>query len=240
MTSKSTPKNKTNRKEMQMKQLTTNPINLCNLAGILLILGLSSPAVAGPKPNPGQSSAFGQTLAQWQDTYFRRFVGQLNIPPDANGNAVVDGVVLMPLPNAPGDGTPAALSVTLNSGQPFTMPMLYLLGTSYTDGTPPDPLVDVSFFKALSLTLRIDGVTVIDSSNMMNYFSQFAFAPPIPIDSPPIDSVVWGEVLAFVHSPFSVGTHTMKVDLTTGQPLPPNFGGGTLEFHNTWNITVSP
>jgi hypothetical protein len=222
-----------------MKRNIANLSQHAALAAMLLGLCLASPAIAGPKPNPGQSSAFGKTLAQWQDTYARWLLGDLNIPPDANGNAVADGVVLMPLPNAPGDGTPASLNVTLNSGQPFTMPMLYLLGTSYTDGTPPDPLVDVSFFQAVNLTLQIDGVTVIDSSNMMNYFSQFLFAPPIPINSPPIDSVIWAENLAFVHSPLSVGTHTIKVDLTTGQ-LPPNFGGGTLEFHNTWNITVLP
>jgi hypothetical protein len=221
-----------------MKRVITCLLKAQILSGVLLGLSLATPALAGPKPSPGQSSAFGQTLAQWQDTYFRWFVGQLTIPPDANGNSSVNGVVLLPLPNVPGDGTPGHLDVTLNNGQGFTLPLFFLLGTSYTDGTPPDPLVDPSFFNTLNLTLQIDGVTVVDKSNLGNYFSQFLFAPPIPINSPPIDSVIWCEGVAVVHPPFPPGTHTIKVDIKSTQPLPPNFGGGFPEYHNSWTLTV--
>jgi hypothetical protein len=151
----------------------TNLIKPCNRGGLLLGLCLATAAFAGNAPVPGQSHAFGKTLAQWQDIYSRWNLGQLNIPPDANGNAAVGNVVLMPIPNTPGDGTPGHLDVTLNSGQAYTLPLLFLLGTSYTDSTPPDPLVDVSFFKTLNLTLQIDGVTVVNNANMMNYYSEF-------------------------------------------------------------------
>jgi hypothetical protein len=208
------------------------------LPGVLLGLCLASSGLAGIKPSPPQSSAFGQPLAQWQDTYVRWFVGQLSIPPDANGNSSIDGVVLLPLPNVPGDGTPGHLDVTLNNGQGFTLPLFFLLGTSYTDGTPSDPLVDASFFNTLNLSLQIDGVTVVEESNLANYYSEFLFAPPIPINSPPIDSVIWCEDIAIVHPPLPPGTHTIKVDIKSTQPLPPNFGGGFPEYHNSWTLTV--
>jgi hypothetical protein len=167
-------------------------------------------------------------------------VGQLAIPPDANGNAVVNGVVLMPLPNVSGDGTPGHLDLTFINGQAFALPLFFLLGTSYTDGTPPDPLVNAGFFQTLNLTLQIDGATVVNDANAMSYYSQFLFAPPIPINFPPIDSVIWCEDVAIVHAPLSVGTHTIKVDLKSAQALPPNFGGGFPEYHNTWTVTVQP
>jgi hypothetical protein len=209
---------------------------------VLAVAGLATAtiALAGSAPLPGHSHAFGKTLAEWQDTYFRWFLGDLSIPPDKNGNAVVGHIVLMPLPNVPGDGTPGHLDVTLHSGQGFVLPLFYLLGTSYTDGTPPDPLVDPSFFQTLNLTLQIDGKTVVTESNLKHYFSQFYFQPPIPINSPPIDSVIWCEDAAIVHPPLPPGMHTIKVDLKSTQPLPPNFGGGFPEYHNTWTVTVKP
>jgi hypothetical protein len=224
--------------KIQISKLIKPGASLAVAAGLLVGVSNVDPVLAGNKPAPGNSSAFGQTLAGWQDTYFRWYLGQLAIPPDANGNAVVNGVVLIPLPNAPGDGTPASLAVTLNNGQAFSVPLFYLLGTSYMDGTPPDPMVSSSFFNTLNLTMQIDGVTVVDGSNLMDYYSQFTFAPAIPIDFPPIDSVIWCEDMAVVHSPLSVGVHTIKVDLKSMQPLPPNFGGGFPEYHNTWTLTV--
>ena len=46
----------------------------------------------------------------------------------------------MPVPNTPGDDTPGRAAVTLNARQSFFLPLFTLFGTSYTDGTPPDPL----------------------------------------------------------------------------------------------------
>lgn len=220
-----------------MKTQMTKLIHMTSAAALLC---LALPALADTAPAPGQSLAFGNTLAGWQDTYSHWYVGQLNIPPDANGNADVGNIVLMPLPNTPGDGTPGSLNVTLHSGQGFDLPLLFLLGTSYTDGTPNDPLVDVSFFQTLNLTLQIDGVTVVNNANMMDYYSSFYFAPPIPFDYPPIASVIWFEGIAVVHGPLAVGTHVVKLDVTSAQALPPNFGGGILAYHNTWNLTVTP
>jgi hypothetical protein len=148
----------------------------------------------------------------------------------------VGQVVLLPVPATPGDGTAGHLDVTLNSGQPFVLPLWALLGTDYTDGTPPDPFVDVSVFETLNLTLVIDGVTVVDGSNLMNYYSKFAFAPPVPLNFPPVDSLIWFEGIGTVHTPLSVGTHTIKLDAVNTQAA----FGSFFEYHNTWTVTVKP
>jgi hypothetical protein len=223
---------------MKNKTTLTNLLRSAT-AAVLAGLCLATLARAGNAPQPGNSHAFGKDLATWQELYWRWAYGGVTIPTEANGNAVVGHVVLMPLPNVPGDGTPGHLDVTLHSGQAFTLPLLGLLGTSYTDGTPPDPRVDVSFFQTLDLTLQIDGVTVVNESNLMDYYSEFSFTPPVPIDFPPIDSIIWGESVGIVHTPLSVGTHSIKLDLKSTQHLPPGFGGGILEYHNTWTVSVT-
>jgi hypothetical protein len=113
---------------------------------------------------------------------------------DANGNAVVGGnVVLMPMPAAPGDGTPGSLEVTLNAGQTLVLPLWNVLGTSYDDGTPNDPWLDMSVFHTLDLTLKIDNVTVVDGGNLMEYYSQSSLDPVIPLPAAwsPYLGIVW-------------------------------------------------
>src|SRR3954470_22402694 len=74
---------------------------------------LTAPVRAGNNPAPGRSSAFGKTLARWEDTYTRWCWGDITVPADANGNAVVgDGTVLFPVPSTLGDGSPGHLDVT--------------------------------------------------------------------------------------------------------------------------------
>jgi hypothetical protein len=130
----------------------------------------------------GNSHAFGRTLAEWNEIYERWNFGVLAVPIDGNGNAVVSPhVVLMPFPNTPGDGTPGHIDVTLNVGQAFVLPLWVELGTDYTDGTPPDPLLDISIFQTLNITFQIDGRTVIDQTNVLKFYSEFFFNPPIPL-----------------------------------------------------------
>lgn len=207
-------------------------------AAMLVGLGINNPAFAG-ETLPPCSSAFGKTLAVWSDLYFRWTFGNIIIAPDANGNAVVRNVVLLPLPNASGDGTPASLDVTLNHGQAFTLPLWYLLGTSYTDGTPSDPLVNVNVFKTLAITFKVDGKTEVHSCNKMDFYSQSYFQPPIPLEIYNIDSIIWFETISVIHAPLASGKHTLTLDVVNTQALPPNFGGGYAEYHNTWNITVN-
>jgi hypothetical protein len=219
---------------------TTHVLNASLLGGALLGLCLTLSSTAGNGPTPGHAKAFGATLAQWQETYLRWEVGDITIPPDANGNAAVNNVVLLGVPGTPGDGTPGHLDVTLNTGQAFFLPLLQLAGTSYTDGTPPDPLIDLSYFASVDVSVRIDGVPVIGANNKMDYFSQFAFIPPVPFPFGNLSAIIWFQGFGLAHTPMSAGTHTIQLDEKAGQALPPNFGGGTLEYHNTWTITVQP
>src|SRR5258708_21089319 len=213
---------------------------LCLTLGAVALaaLCLAWPARAGNKTTPGQSSSFGKTLAQWQDLYWRWTYGNGTVPTDANGNGVSGGVVLMGVPNAPGDGTPGHLNVTLNNGQPFFLPLWTLLGNNYSDGTPPDPLVDISVFQTLDLTLQIDGVTVLNGNNQMQYYSSFNFDPvfPLPPAFAPYAGFIWFEGIGISHAPFTPGTHTIKLDAKNTQPA----FGFIFEYHNTWTVTVFP
>src|SRR5207248_3332628 len=161
-----------------MKTLIPKIVKL-NFTAVLLGLCLATPLLAAA---PANSHAFGRTLAGWIDIYERWAFGDLAVPIDGNGNAVVEHhVVLLPIPNTPGDGTPGHLDVTLNSGQAFVLPLWAFLGTNYTDNRPVDPLLDPSVFQTLNITFKIDGVTVIDQSNVLDFYSEFYLNPPIPI-----------------------------------------------------------
>src|SRR5262245_21740621 len=107
-----------------MKTRKTNIARLAlGLATLVLAIGVLHPMPGGSQTAPGNSSAFGNSLTTWQETYFRWAYGDVTVPTDSNGNAVVGNHVLFPLPNATGDGTPAHLDVKLNPGQSFVLPL---------------------------------------------------------------------------------------------------------------------
>lgn len=213
------------------------------LMTVLLGLCLTTTVSAGI---PGNTHAFGKTQAAWNEIYWRWYLGELKFPPDNNNNSVVaPHVVLMPLPNAPGDGTPGSINVTLNSGQAFVLPLWSLLGTDYTDSTPADPLAPLSIFQTLNISFKIDGKTVIDQTNVMKFFSMFYFTPPVILNSPPTKSVIWFEGIGVVHQPLSVGTHTFTLDAKNTESLPSSFcppppSPCVIEYHNEWTVTVQP
>jgi hypothetical protein len=217
-----------------MKTRITKMIKL-SLAATLFGLWAVTPISAGMN---GNSHAFGKTAAAWNEIYERWAFGDLAFPIDGNGNAVVPPhIVLMPIPNTPGDGTPGHIDVTLNAGQAFVLPLWVELGTDYTDGTPPDQLLPRSVFQTLDITFQIDGVMVIDTTNVLNFYSEFFFNPPIPITGfPPVNSIIWFQGISIVHHPLSVGTHTFKLDAVNTQPA----FGVFPEYHNTWTVTVTP
>lgn len=221
-----------------MKKPAIHSLKLSFAALMLGAFGFASTALAGPAPQPGGSYSFGKGLDDWQNIYWRWYFGGLQVPADSNGNAVVGNVVLMPLPNAPGDGTPGHLDVTLNSGQAFFLPLWNLVGNSYTDGTPNDPHVPVSVIQTLNLSFKIDGVTVMGPSNLMQFYVAFDFDPIIqlPPAFAPYAGVIWLEGIGLTHTPFSVGTHTLQLDAVNTQPA----FGYTFEYHNTWTVTVKP
>jgi hypothetical protein len=211
---------------------------LTTIAIAIGALYLASPAHAGSKAAPGHSSAFGKRLATWEEIWTRWAYGDITVPTDANGNAVVgDGTILFPTPFAIGDGTPAHLDVTLNNSQSFILPLWLLVGTSYTDGTAPDPFEPDSVFQTLDISFTIDGVTVVDGNNAMSYYSKFTFDPTIPvIDFPPYDSIIWFQGVGVTHAPLTPGTHTFVLHAKNTQAA----FGLIFEYNNTWTVTVLP
>ena len=197
---------------------------------------LSHSAFAGNAPQPGNSNAHGKSLATWEELYWRWAYGGATVATDVNGNAVAGSVVLLAQPPAAGDGTPASIDVTLTTGQSFVLPLWVLLGTSYDNGTPPDPFEPDSIFQTLEITFKIDGQTVVNGSNAMDYYSKFSFNPPVPLSFSPVNGIVWFEGIGIVHHPLTPGKHTFKLHAKNTQPA----FGAIFEYNNTWNITVNP
>jgi hypothetical protein len=210
-------------------------IRLSLTAAVLAGLCVVQSVRADEGPSRGLQHSLNPILAGFENIYWRWVYEGLTLPTDRNSNAVVFGVALMPVPAAPGDGTPATQEVTLSAGQPWMLPLWTLFGTSYNDGTPPDPFVDVSVFQTLEITFQIDGRTVIDSRNAMHYYSQFPFRPPIPLTgADPINAIIWFEGIGLLQGPLSPGKHTLTLHAKNTQPA----FGGIFEYNNTWNVTV--
>ena len=201
------------------------------LLGLALSLSFARPSYAAGASN--------NSLAAWEDAYWYWALGDaddaaVDFGVDTNGNTTVGDVVLMPLPDAPGDGTPGSIDVKLDTSESFFLPLWLQLGTSYTDGTPADEFFSIKLFKTLEISFKIDGVPIVTTANVMDYYSKGEFDPAIPIDFPPIDSVVWAQGIGIKHGPLSAGKHTMTLDVKNTIPA----FGGVVEYHNTWNIRV--
>ena len=236
-----------------MKQENTNsrvamiPRALTAAALLMCVTALTATySTQAGGPAPGHSRAFGASLSEWQELYWQWAYGAVELPVDHNGNAVAGRVVLMPLPNAPGDGTPGSIDVNLDTGQPFVLPLWNILGTSYDDGTPTDPAQALSIFRTLDITLKIDGVTIICGRDVMKYYTAFDFDPeiPLPAEWSPYEAIVWLQGIGMVHPPLSAGRgghHTITLDVKNTEPVVDGMGNEyVFEYHNTWNITVQP
>ena len=205
-------------------------------ATMLLALGLVLPALAD-NPVPQNAPRQDPLLALLQNIYWRAFYGEITLPTDRNGNAAIGDLVLLGLPNAPGDGTPGVTNITLKADESFFVPLWNLLGNSYNDGTS-DPVFDLSIFRTLDFKLTLDGVTLIDSRNLMEHYSQFPFVPPIPYNFPPATAFIRLQGISELHGPLSPGKHVLHLDAKNTDSA--DLLGLTFEYHNTWNLTVQP
>lgn len=204
-------------------QVLRRSISSVLLPSLLLGLGSSLPANGGLFPQPPHSHSFGQSLAEWQATWLEWAFGNLTPPTDAHGNALVNGVVLMAVPNASGDGVPASIDLTLDAGEPFVVP-LFLVGGSSLGAMLPE-----SDFANMTLTLTLDDTVILDSSDASDFYTQTVFNPPLPGNG-----LVFVQGLSIVHAPLPPGPHILKLD----EKFTAAGGGFTREFHNTLNLTV--
>jgi hypothetical protein len=210
------------------------------IALLIVVLGLSTGmlAMAGHSPVPGHSNAYGQSLGDWLETYWRWSYEGTPLPTDRYGNTVDGKVVLLAIPPTDGQGEPGSLDVTLGSGEAFALPFFGVIGWQYSDDSF-DPPEDIALFQTLDITVKVDGVVVINEKNVMNYYVEEEFDPPIPF---PVYDVnfVFLQAVGMVHQPLSVGKHELTLDVKNTQAYSPAYGGGYSEYHNTWNITVKP
>jgi hypothetical protein len=215
------------------------PFARAGVIAVLLAQATCGCGSAQPEEDVGTSSAELRSggdprLAHYEETYLRWEFGDVTLPTDAHGNAVEKNVVMMPIPSTPGDGTPGTANVTLSPGEGFVLPLFAGLGTSYRDGSPPDPFEPESIFTTLEVDFSIDGKTIIDRRDVSRYLTKFDFDPAIPIDDPVVRAIIWFEGVGVLQNPLSPGQHTLKLDLKNTEP---SFGQ-ILEYHNTWNVTV--
>lgn len=219
-----------------MKNRKINIIKL-SLTIVLTALCLATPSFAETPQSDESSDVYRNRLTIYNATYESWSFGAITVQTDPNGNAVVfPDIVLMPLPDVPGDGTPGHVDVTFSKGEGFVLPLWVLLGTHYTDGTPPDSFVPLRVFRTLKFNFKIDGRTVIDPSNLLNFYTGFTFRPWIPVDFPPIDAIIFFQGISILHGPLGVGTHTLRLDAVNTEPA----FGGFFEYHNTWTVHVQP
>jgi hypothetical protein len=224
-----------------MTKHPTTHVSWGRIGLLMVFLGLSTGilALAGNKPVPGNSNAFGQILGGWLETYWRWVWEGTPLPTDSHGNTVDGKVVLLDIPDTPGDGTPGVLDLTLSSGEAFVLPFFGEIGFQYYEDGSFDPPEDINLYRTLDITVKVDGVVVVSGRNVMDYYAQTDFDPPIPFPE-------YGFAFAFlqgvgmVHQPLSVGNHVVTLDVKNTQEMSPAYGGGFLEYHNTWNITVKP
>ena len=94
------------------------------------------------------------TLNRLGDIDWRSALGSVVLPADTNGNPVLGVVAQVPLPDNSASDT-ASIDVTLRAGQPFFLPLLALFGTSYSDGTPSDPVLADSVFEKHPKQLKL-------------------------------------------------------------------------------------
>ena len=241
-----------------MKRTVIASIGLALL--VLLQVVMCVPLEAGTTASPPQSRAYGKTLSEWMRLYFTWFTS------GAVGADHVGHVRFLNLPApVPVSGTgvyadPATLQghldIALRPGTPFVLPVVSWVGETYDPalGYDDDPVLPAEIFtdaSQVTIKVSIDGKPVMDSTSTS--VGPFYFGP-VPLDVTYATPTFYGAVgaifvqgIGFVHSPLSVGTHTIELDselLIPPDPalLNPNLypEGVGIRFLNSWTITVSP
>lgn len=70
----------------------------------------------------------------------------------------------------------------------------------------------------------------------MDYYAQSLLIPPISFQLGNLDHLIWFQSIGILHEPLAPGKHVLKLDVKNTIPA----FGFISEFHNTFNITVSP
>jgi len=232
---------------------TTNVIKSIGAAALALAITANLALADGnSQVAPPHSKAFGNSLAEWMGIYWRWYY--TGADPD---QSTVGPVLLMPLPageQVSGSWTPedpavleGLLEVTLPPGTPFFLPEFSWLTELYEDGSVDPQLDDAVVLNSTSVTLTIDGKTVISDANKADFYvPATVFDPFLEYPEPSGYGSVGGvsyQGVGVVGLPLSPGVHTIHLyEPIIFEPgdyagLP---GGLGMVYDNTWIVTVEP
>jgi len=237
------------RKESTMK--TMHAVKSIGALALTLALAANFARADGnPQVAPPQSNAFGNSLTDWMGIYWRWYY--TGADPE---QSKVGPVQLMPLPageQVSGSWTPddpavlvGQLEITLPPGTPFFLPEFSWVGEIYEDGSVDPSLDDEVALNSASITLTIDGKTVISDENKAAFYVPVTLFDPIVEYSEPTDYGSIGDVfyqgVGFVGLPLTPGVHTIHlyepIILQPGDYVGFPDGIG-LVYDNTWIVTV--
>jgi hypothetical protein len=191
---------------------------------------------------PPTSMGFGQSLGEWQLTYWTATLTQ-------GAGTTAGHVLLLPLPQGDfNDSTgnfEGVLAVELNAGTAFFLPIFVFIGESYVQSVPEDDPADYEGLfldnPGLSAVITLDGSPLIDSStdDLADFYAGPVYFDPEITDGYPASrgedldaaAAIWVEGLGFAHPPLAPGEHELHLLVDTGL----GFG-----FDNTWHLTVMP
>ena len=231
------------------------------VAGALALALTLTTSLAGDPPclgsgvrglAPPNSHAYGQTLTEWLETYWRWYYTGAD-----PAQSTIGHVQLIPLPagtQISGTGTPAdpalyrgQLEITLPPGTPFVLPLFAWVWERYNNGNPDDvPMNDSVALAAAHPVLTIDGKKVLTDRNKEPFFVPLTPFDPIVVYPEPTSygsiAALSFQSLGVVGEPLSPGEHVIhlyepEIFLAGATPIFPD-GYGVI-FDNTWIITVA-
>lgn len=200
---------------------------------------------------PPGSRAYGKSLAEWLETYWRWYFGSNQDLTQSK----VGRVQLLPIPAGEvisGSFTPedpalirGRLEITLRPGTPFVLPLFAWTSETYNNGTPDDPpFPDDLLLASVSPNLTIDGCPVVTDENERRFYvSRTELSPPIVYPEPSS----YGSIAAIafqscgiVAHPLPPGVHEIRLHepyIVANPPLGLSAFG--VIYDNTWIVTVS-
>jgi hypothetical protein len=237
-----------------MKTMMRSTRSIAVVVAILTLLGVAGAAIASSPVLPRQSHAYGKSLTDWSETYWRWYYTGIK-PTD------IGRVKLMPLPASEqtgGSWTPedpaylkGTVEVSLRPGTPFVLPFFGWTAERYDPdlGIPDDPTIPNSQIQSMVTNLAGNGppVVTLDGRRILKKKFWDYYVGPEPFDPIVVYAAPssYGSIAALsfqgvtiVVAPLTPGTHTLHLlekYVITGVPGIADVG---LIYDNTWIIHV--
>jgi hypothetical protein len=232
-----------------------NAVKVIGAFALMLALATNLVLAGNPQVAQPNSKAFGKSLTEWMGIYWQWYYSGADLT-----QSKVGPVQLMPLPageQISGSWTPedpalmvGRLEITLPAGTPFMLPEFSWVGERY-EGYPtvPDdvPMDNAVALRDVSVTLTIDGKTVISDANKAEFYIPPTYFDPIVVYPTPSSygsvAAVFYQGVGFVGLPLTPGVHEIHLYepyiIWPGDypGLPAGLG---LIYDNTWIVTVLP